>query len=74
MHPEDLPFIGLPDPKYLVAKLYGQQVHWLKLGRMSALFAISKQGRVHYRHYGKSMSDIPSNDEISVDHDFSRFG
>ena len=61
---EALPFIGLPDPKHRVARLYGQQVRWLKLGRMPALFVISKQGWLHYRHYGGSMSDIPSNDKI----------
>jgi peroxiredoxin len=61
---EDLPFIGLPDPKHTVARLYGQQVRWLKLGRMPALVVIDKGGRVHYRHYGASMSDIPPNDKI----------
>lgn len=61
---EGLPFIGLPDPRHAVARLYGQQVRWLKLGRMPALVVIDKEGRVHYRHYGSSMSDIPPNDEI----------
>ena len=41
--------------------MYGQQVKWLKFGRMPALTVIDKQGRVHYRHYGESMSDIPPN-------------
>jgi peroxiredoxin len=61
---ENLPFIGLPDPEHRVAKLYGQQVRWLKLGRMPALVVVDKGGKVHYRHYGESMSDIPPNDEI----------
>jgi peroxiredoxin len=57
-----LPFIGLPDPDHQVAGLYGQQVSWLKLGRMPALVVVDKQGRVHYQHRGQSMRDIPSND------------
>ena len=61
---EHLPFVGLPDPKHEVARLFGQQIKWLKLGRMPALLVIDKQGRVHYRHYGNSMSDIPANREI----------
>ena len=47
-----LPFVGLPDPDHQVAKLYGQQVRWLKLGRMPALVVIDKQGRVHFQHRG----------------------
>ena len=33
---ESLPFIGLPDPKSSVLKLYGQEVNLFKLGRMPA--------------------------------------
>jgi peroxiredoxin Q/BCP len=33
---ESLPFVGLPDPKHDVLKLYGQQVKLFKLGRMPA--------------------------------------
>ena len=33
---ESLPFIGLPDPKASVLKLYGQEVNLFKLGRMPA--------------------------------------
>jgi peroxiredoxin Q/BCP len=32
----DLPFVGLPDPKASVLKLYGQEVNLFKLGRMPA--------------------------------------
>ncbi len=59
-----LPFVGLPDPDHQVARLYGQQVRWLKLGRMPALVVIDRQGRVHYRHRGQSMQDIPPNDRV----------
>lgn len=60
----DLPFIGLADPKHTVADAYGQQVKWLKLGRMPALVIVDKQGGTHYRHFGASMSDIPPNDDV----------
>lgn len=59
-----LPFVGLPNPDHSVAKLYGQQVRLLKLGRMPALVVVDKQGRVLYQHHGNSMSDIPDNERI----------
>jgi hypothetical protein len=40
------------------------KVNRLKGGRMPAQFVIDAKGRIHYRHYGSSMSDIPSNDEM----------
>jgi len=61
---EDLPFIGLPDPKASVLKLYGQEVNLFKLGRMPAQVLIDKEGVARFVHYGHSMSDIPSNQEI----------
>ena len=60
----DLPFIGLPDPKHTVLKLYGQEVKLFKLGRMPAMVVIDKQGMVRFVHYGHSMSDIPENGEV----------
>lgn len=61
---KELPFVGLPDEKERVAKLYHQQVKLLKLGRMPALFVVSKNGVVDFALYGKSMSDIPANEEV----------
>jgi peroxiredoxin Q/BCP len=61
---ESLPFIGLPDPKASVLKLYGQEVNLFKMGRMPAQVLIDKAGIARYVHYGHSMSDIPSNQEI----------
>ena len=61
---ESLPFIGLPDPKASVLKLYGQEVNLFKLGRMPAQVLIDKEGIARFVHYGHSMSDIPSNQEI----------
>ena len=59
-----LPFIGLPDPKHSVLKLYGQEVNLFKLGRMPAQVIVDKDGVARYVHYGHSMSDIPDNDEV----------
>lgn len=61
---ESLPFIGLPDPKASVLKLYGQEVNLFKLGRMPAQVLIDKTGVARFVHYGHSMSDIPANEEI----------
>lgn len=61
---ESLPFVGLPDPKASVLKLYGQEVNLFKLGRMPAQVLIDKAGIARYVHYGHNMSDIPANAEL----------
>ena len=61
---ESLPFIGLPDPKSSVLKLYGQEVNLFKLGRMPAQVLIDKAGVARYVHYGHDMRDIPPNAEM----------
>jgi peroxiredoxin len=61
---EKMLFTGIPDPKHIIADLYGQEVNPFRLGRMPALFVIDKDGRVRYSHYGKAMSDIPPNADI----------
>jgi len=61
---ESLPFIGLPDPKASVLRLYGQEVNLFKLGRVPAQVLIDKAGVARFVHYGHSMSDIPKNEEI----------
>ncbi|MBN2553911.1 MAG: redoxin domain-containing protein [Spirochaetales bacterium] len=61
---ENLPFTGLPDPEHKILKLYGQEVELFKMGRMPAQMLIDKSGTLRYVHYGHSMSDIPSNEEI----------
>ena len=63
-HREGLPFVGLPDPKHSVLKLYGQEVKLFKLGRMPAQVVIDRSGTARYVHYGHAMSDIPANAEI----------
>lgn len=60
----DLPFIGLPDPKASVLKLCGQEVNLFKLGRMPAQVVVDKSGTARFVHYGHSMSDIPENAEL----------
>ncbi len=60
----DLPFIGLPDPKHSVLKLYGQEIKLFKFGRMPAMVIIDRQGIVRFCHYGHSMSDIPKNADV----------
>ncbi len=59
-----LTFIGLPDPKASVLKLYGQEINLFKLGRMPAQVIVNKDGMVRFVHYGHSMADIPDNNEI----------
>jgi len=61
---EALPFVGLPDPSHSVLKLFGQEIKLFKLGRMPAQAIVDKQGIVRFAHYGHSMSDIPTNEEI----------
>jgi len=60
----DLPFIGLPDSTHSVLKLYGQEVNIFKMGRMPAQVLIDMEGTVRFVHYGKSMQDIPSVDQM----------
>lgn len=60
----NLPFIGLPDPKHTVLKRYGQEINLFKLGRMPAQVVVDKDGIARYAHYGHAMSDIPANEEI----------
>ena len=61
---EELPFIGLPDPEHRVLKLYGQEASLFKMGRLPAQRLIDTSGMLRYVHYGHSMMDIPSNNEI----------
>jgi peroxiredoxin len=61
---ESLPFVGLPDPRAGVLKLYGQEVNLFKLGRLPAQVLIDRAGVARYVHYGHDMSDIPGNEEM----------
>jgi peroxiredoxin len=61
---ENIPFIGLPDPDHSVARTYRQEVNLFKLGRMPLNCVIDAKGYVRFAHYGRSMSDIPSNEDL----------
>lgn len=60
----DMPFSGIADPEHVLAKLYGQKVNLLKMGRMPALMVIDKEGMIRFAHYGNSMSDIPTDEQV----------
>ncbi|QSX08047.1 redoxin domain-containing protein [Alkalibacter rhizosphaerae] len=60
----DMPFPGIPDPEHRVADLYEQKVSIIKLGRMPAQLIIDIGGIVRHIHYGNSMKDIPTDEEI----------
>jgi len=59
-----LPFVGLPDPKHSVLRLYGQEVKLFKWGRMPAQILVDKTGVARFAHYGHDMADIPAPQEI----------
>jgi len=61
---ERIPFIGLPDSEHRVALQYRQEVNLFKLGRMPLNCVVDAKGYIRYAHYGASMSDIPSNEEL----------
>ena len=63
-HKHQMPFIGIGDPQHVIAKLFGQKVKLLKLGRMPAQFVIDKVGRMRNVHYGESMQDIMTDEEV----------
>lgn len=63
-HEHKMPFIGIPDPKHDIAKLYNQQFKLLRGGRLPSLAVIDKEGKIRLMHYADSPSDIPSDEEV----------
>jgi peroxiredoxin len=63
-HDHQMPFIGIPDPKHDIARLYSQQFKLFKGGRLPALSVIDKEGKIRLMHYSDLPSDIPSSEEI----------
>jgi len=59
-----MPFVGIADPEHAIANMYGQQVKLIKLGRMPASLLIDRSGKIRYKHFGESMSDIPEDQQI----------
>ena len=56
---EQLPFVGLADPKHEVADQYGQETKLLKFGRLPTLVVVDKGMNLVHSHHGVSMRDIP---------------
>jgi peroxiredoxin Q/BCP len=63
-HEHQMPFIGIPDPKHDVAKLYNQEFKLLRGGRLPALAVIDMDGKIRLMHYADLPSDIPSDEEV----------
>jgi peroxiredoxin len=63
-HKHQMPFVGIGDPQHVIARMFGQKVKLLKLGRMPAQFVIDREGRMRNLHYGKSMQDIMTDEEV----------
>jgi peroxiredoxin len=63
-HEHQMPFIGIPDPQHVVAKLYSQEFKLLKGGRLPAMAVIDKEGKIRFMHYADLTSDIPADEEI----------
>ena len=61
---EDMPFVGLADPRHSVANRYEQQVSLMRLGRMPALLIVDKKGQVRFMHYADNMKDYPTLPEM----------
>ena len=63
-HKNQMPFIGIGDPQHVIAKLFGQKVKLLKLGRMPAQFVIDREGKMRNLHFGESMQDIMADEDV----------
>ena len=59
-----IPYVGIPDPKGVLAKRYGQQWKLLRAGRMPALFVIDADQQIVAEQRGDSMKDIPRNADV----------
>lgn len=63
-HEHKMPFIGVPDYRHVLAKLYSQQFKLLRGGRMPALVVIDKQMKIRFMHYADAPSDIPTDEQL----------
>jgi peroxiredoxin Q/BCP len=59
-----MPFLGMSDPKRSILSLFGQKVKIFRGGRMPAMVIVDPNGIVRFAHYGHQMSDIPENNEV----------
>jgi peroxiredoxin len=63
-HEHQMPFIGIPDPKHDIARVYNQEFKLLKGGRLPSLAVIDKEGKIRLMHYSELPSDIPSDETV----------
>jgi peroxiredoxin Q/BCP len=63
-HEHQMPFIGIPDPKHIIAKLYNQQFKLIRGGRLPAVAVIDTEGKIRLMHYSDLPGDIPSDEKI----------
>ncbi len=59
-----MPFIGIPDPKHDIARLYNQQFKLLRGGRLPAMAVIDTKGDIRLMHYADLPSDIPTDEDV----------
>ena len=63
-HEHQMPFIGIPDPKHDIAKLYNQEFKLLRGGRLPSLSVIDKESKIRLMHYAELPGDIPSDEQV----------
>jgi peroxiredoxin Q/BCP len=63
-HEHQMPFVGIPDPKHNIGRLYNQQFKILRGGRLPALAVIDRGGEIRFMHYSDLPSDIPADEDI----------
>jgi peroxiredoxin Q/BCP len=63
-HEHEMPFIGIPDPKHDIGKLYNQQFKLLRGGRLPAMAVIDMEGKTRLMRYSDFPADITPNQEV----------
>jgi len=63
-HDHRMPFIGIPDPRHVIARLYNQKFKLIRGGRLPALAVLDKDAKIRLMHYADSPSDIPSDEGV----------
>ena len=63
-HEHQMPFIGIPDPKHEIGKLYNQEFKLLRGGRLPSMAVIDKEGKIRLMHYAELPSDIPTDEQV----------
>lgn len=55
-----LNFRAIADPEGHLLKILGQEVNWLRFGRMPAMLTVNKSGHIVHQHLGRTMKDLPN--------------